>query len=116
MSSKKLSEKLKQELSKNFNFTLAASGTYIYSRIAIPMQFELFITEESIGLKYPIGNLLPNKIIAINTLLQANTNRQFVHRTYGSNSTVWSVWDLKLENTSHEAIIEIVEELRALNF
>ncbi|TYA55705.1 hypothetical protein [Formosa maritima] len=111
MNSKKELEDLVKLLPKELNYSVASSGGYIYSGIKIPILFEFFISEDSIGLKYPIGNLTKLKIEAISTLLNNNSIGEFKHRTYGINSTKWSVWDLNLEGYSKVEIAEVVQQL-----
>jgi hypothetical protein len=111
MSSKKGLQELVDLLPKELRYTVAASGTYIYSGINMPISFELFISEENIGLKYPLGNLQQEKIDAINTLLSKVKIGEFKHRIYGSNTTDWSIWELSLEGVSKTEIPKLVKQL-----
>lgn len=114
MSLKKISDELKSALPKDFKYTAASSGDYLFSHIAIPLHFELFISENSIGLKPAIGNLPQEKIKAIHTLLNKNANLNFEHRTYGTNSTTWSIWEISTEHSTVNEKADIVKKL--LNF
>ncbi|GGG88555.1 hypothetical protein GCM10011416_01020 [Polaribacter pacificus] len=112
MRSKKELEDLVKLLPKELSYTVAASGDYIYSGINLPISFELFISENSLGLKYPIGNLNISKIDAINTILENIPFGEFKHRTYGINTTKWSIWELSLKGVSKEEIPNVVQQLK----
>lgn len=111
MSNKKYLEELVYLLPKELRYTVASSGTYIYSGINMPISFELFISEESIGLKYPKGNLQKEKIDAISTLLEKIKIGELKHRIYGSNKTDWSIWEVSLKGVSKTEIPNLVKQL-----
>ena len=110
MRSKQNLEELLDLLPKELPYTVASSGTYIYSGINIPISFELFISEE-IGLKYPVGNLQNEKINAISSLLDNIKIGKFKHRIYGNNKTDWSIWELSLEGVVSSEIPNLMKEL-----
>lgn len=113
MNNKKELEELVTLLTKDLNYTVASSGGYIFSGILIPIRFELFISDDKIGLKYPKSNLSSEKIDAITSLLKSNNVGEFYHRTYGAKN-IWSVWDLSVTGMSHDEISKMIQKLTAL--
>ncbi|WP_339848315.1 hypothetical protein [uncultured Dokdonia sp.] len=105
-------EQLKSILPDGLNYTVASSDTYIFSQVYIKIGFEFFIREDGLSIKYPKGNLSVEKINAISTLLEDNKVGDFKHRTYGSNSTTWSIWDLQIKINSKEHLVSLVDKLK----
>lgn len=98
-------EELYNHLKDNFkikNFGLRDG--YIYSGFTKKIQFELFIHNDRISLKYPYPNISSKKIEILNYVIIELDNR-FVYRTYNTvPKNKYSIWDLNINTLSYNEV------------
>lgn len=112
MSKKERYKELVKQLPKDLNYSVHSDGSNIYTGILISISFAIFIREERVGVKSLKGNLEDDMIAAISTILKYKNIGEFKHRTYGSNKTQWSIWELNIDGLPEEEIPEILNTLR----
>tara|TARA_R110002051_G_scaffold124451_3_gene197727 strand:- start:34561 stop:34911 length:351 start_codon:yes stop_codon:yes gene_type:complete len=113
MSKKERYKELVMHLPKDLNYSVHSDGSNIYTGILISISFAIFIKEDSIGVKSLIGNLEEDMIAAISTIIKYKRIGEFKHRTYGSNKTQWSIWELSIDGLPEVKVPEILNKLKA---
>ena len=114
MNRKEELKELVKNLPKDLKYSVHSNGSNIYTGILISISFAIFIKEDSIGVKSLIGNLEDDMIAAISTILKYKSIGEFKHRTYGSNKTQWSIWEMSVNGVPKEEIPKILSKLKAI--
>lgn len=83
---------------------------YIYSHVILKLLFELFVREDKIGIKSSKANLDEIEVEYLTRLIR-KIDGNFEHRNYGSNKSIYSIWEIDVMKYSHKEIADILKAI-----